>query len=1532
MKALGDFIGGQFLQPTGDRLVSVNPARDGEPVFETYWTVDRVADAVAAAQQAQPEWSAKTLDERFEILCRFRDALAERVDTIADAIVLENGKIRSEALAEARSLASRFDGTLQHVRRDLVDGPVAGHPHEVQRFLPHGVVGVVGPYNFPLHLCNVHVAPALLLGNTVVMKPTSITPLCGQRYAEAAHAAGLPEGIFNLVQGRGAIGSALVGHSDVRALCFTGSYPTGLRIMTQALDRPELLLALEMGGKNAAVVLDDADVRQAAHEIVIGGYLSSGQRCTCTERVFVHRSLWNQLIPILQELVSSLRVGDPDDPSSFAGPLTTAGARESFETCIEAALAGGAEPLVPGGRLPGGYYAKPSLHALPDGKSAIEGYTDTELFGPDLSIQVFDDDDEAIALVNQSVYGLANSVFTRSRARYERFLLGTRAGILNWNRTTNKASPRLPFGGVGMSGNFRPAGSYAPRNVVIPVAIQENDFGVIEPHPMLAAALPGPDLDGLAQRHAEEEAQETKQNLLDTPRPMGVRLPEQGHLPLSEHYRSRLYAGERMAREKKPGVFDHLRSVGPWMVSVDEEPLAVLDGMSQTATQVAGFAPDAVVRGYFDGAFGDSLVRSPDSSWGSHGAIEAYADTLRAKMPELPHVSFTNSGAEANEKALALCRLHATRPEANRILAFQGSFHGRTLLALHATWNPKKRGPFEIPGYEVAFAPFPARSDDRTQEPSAPNGYLEAAAAGDIARLLSLPEVTSDALLAQEVEALQVADEHLQSGDIFVCMVEPMQSEGGDRYATARFYQALRLLTRHHQVSLIMDEVQTGYGLGGAFSWASDFGLVDKDGNPDVPDAMVWAKRAQVGVCTSRFPDPEPTSVQLASLVRGRIHAEILDDTDTAKKIQALVEPRLKDMATRYPQLVGDPRGQGFAFAFDLPSPDHMKAYLGQRFWRGAVVFGAGTRTVRYRLSNAYTEREIDKLFTMIRRSLSWLDANPGKQPPGWEDAVDSSRKDPGPYTIRTASSDEVDTLVPAIMALEERVFEPSRRDTAETLRKGFEDANGVAVVAESSDDGRLLGYALGAPLERFDHVEGPAEDPNLGQDNTMYSIAISVDPDMHGSGLGRALKGAQLRAARAVKGPNGPRYHYSTGRNRQGLAAAMTNVNRAYGAYVVKQLANQYENEGGEAIYYRIPLRAYAPPITDEPPAINLSDGISQPLATPPQSLLEAQSAGLLYGPAVSKVTICNYVTPAIVRAVEWVSALTPNHPHLYLTSSRDETFDKCLRVLRWNRKDAVVAVGLEGGYVGHTTGAARSFSDPSVHRQGPAHFDWPRLPHPAEVGSEATIAAFEELVQREGADRLLGLILEPLQERTGRCIPADFWLLLERFRATHNLPVVFVETASANYRTGAGPFAASSIPFVPDMITWWCGGHLGLIHVRAPLFVSTPLTMVSTWDGDELSLIRTHHTLRALRSYDHQASIERLNHALEPLREKGLKVEGQGLYRVVDLGTSATDIQTALAQESMQLRLFSHGPAVFAPSFDFSDAAAARLREILG
>jgi 4-aminobutyrate aminotransferase-like enzyme len=302
------------------------------------------------------------------------------------------------------------------------------------------------------------------------------------------------------------------------------------------------------------------------------------------------------------------------------------------------------------------------------------------------------------------------------------------------------------------------------------------------------------------------------------------------------------------------------------------------------------------------------------------------------------------------------------------------------------------------------------------------------------------------------------------------------------------------------------------------------------------------------------------------------------------------------------------------------------------------------------------------------------------------------------------------------------------------------------------------------------------------------------------------------------------------------------------------------------------------------------------------------------------------NYVTPATVRALEWLGALVPELPHLYLTSSRDESVDKALRLMRCTRKTASVAIGLAGGYYGHTVATTRSLSDPETHQGGPGHFAWPRVPHPAKAGTAATIAALRAEVDRAGRANVLAFVYELVQERTGWVLPPDFFAALAKLRVELDLPLIAIETTTHTYRSGAGAFLSTTTEAIPDVLAWWGGGQTGYLHTSAKWFIGSPLTLVSTWDGDELSLVRQHHQLRAARHLDIAGPSALLDRALAKVQSSGL-----GAYRVIDAGSNARSLADSLAHHGIRVRPFPGNRLGIIPALDQIEAAAKALQASL-
>jgi len=458
-----------------------------------------VDEAVAAARAALPGWRALGMEGRVAALRAYQKIASSRVDEVAALICRETGKALWDCKAEAGLLGGKVDITLEqpeagpHAALARVTGfdlPIAESRIGRTRFRPHGVMAVLGPFNFPAHLANGHIVPALLLGNTIVFKPSDKTPAVGQLVAamfhEALQSVGAPAGVINLVQGGADIAKAIVAHEHTDGILFTGSWAVGRRILEANLDRPGRIVALELGGNNPAIVMDDADLKQAAIECCRSAFVTTGQRCTCTRRVIVHRGIAERFIPALIKAAGSLVIGDPMEgvagQPAFMGPIIRAEARDAvLKFQHEASTKGGGRILMeatamehPSGGPSGGHYITPGILEVPrfslsDDRCKDAG-CDEEVFGPLLRVSIADDFDDALAQANATRYGLAASLFTKNAALAERFLDEANAGCANINTGTAGASGKLPFGGLGLSGNHRPAGSFSVDYCAYPVA------------------------------------------------------------------------------------------------------------------------------------------------------------------------------------------------------------------------------------------------------------------------------------------------------------------------------------------------------------------------------------------------------------------------------------------------------------------------------------------------------------------------------------------------------------------------------------------------------------------------------------------------------------------------------------------------------------------------------------------------------------------------------------------------------------------------------------------------------------------------------------------------------------------------------------------------------------------------------------------------------------------------------------------------------------------------------------------------------
>ncbi|AMH01681.1 succinylglutamate-semialdehyde dehydrogenase [Serratia liquefaciens] len=469
------FINGAWQQGHGAAFSKIDPV-DNQPLWQANAADGSdVAAACEAARAAFPAWARTPFEQREQLVKRFAALLEEHKPSLAAVISRETSKPRWETLTEVQAMIGKVAISLQaYQARTGVSQTAMADGASVLRHRPHGVLAVFGPYNFPGHLPNGHIVPALLAGNTVVFKPSELTPQTAEETLKLWQQAGLPDGVLNLVQGGRETGEALAASADIDGLLFTGSAGTGYHLHRQLAGQPEKILALEMGGNNA-LIIDQIEDRDATVNLAIqSAFISAGQRCTCSRRILVKRgSEGDAFIERLVQVASALRVGRWDaEPQPFMGGVISSAAAEKMLAAQHHLLALGGKALLTMQRLESGSaLLSPGIIDV----TGVRDVPDEEYFGPLTTIIRYNDFDEALRIANQTRYGLSVGLVSPQREQFDHLLLEARAGIVNWNKPLTGASSAAPFGGVGASGNHRPSAYYAADYCAWPMASLESE-------------------------------------------------------------------------------------------------------------------------------------------------------------------------------------------------------------------------------------------------------------------------------------------------------------------------------------------------------------------------------------------------------------------------------------------------------------------------------------------------------------------------------------------------------------------------------------------------------------------------------------------------------------------------------------------------------------------------------------------------------------------------------------------------------------------------------------------------------------------------------------------------------------------------------------------------------------------------------------------------------------------------------------------------------------------------------------------------
>lgn len=483
------FIGGQWVEGEGEKVVSTCPV-DEAVVWQGNSASDgQVSAAYESARNAFGPWWDRTPEQRIEIAEKFRDIVRENAEELSELIARETGKPLWETKTEAGAVAAKVDLSIDafRTRRDTTSFELNGM-NAVTRYKPHGVCAVLGPFNFPAHLPNGHIVPALITGNTIVFKPSEVTPAVGAWMVKNWQEAGLPDGVLNLVHGSRPVGEAIAGHTELDGLFFTGSSNAGKALHQAFAPYPQKILALEMGGNNPLIVHEAGDLKAAAYLTILSGFMTAGQRCTCARRlILVDNKESEKFVETLVEMMKGVSFGFyNDDPQPFMGTVISQPmgrrmlnaqeelVKEGGKSIVEMKLARDCDALV-----------SPGLIDVTE----VSSRSDEELFGPLLNLIRVKDFDAAIAEANNTAYGLSAGLLSSNEECYKQFIHQIRAGIVNWNRQTTGASGKLPFGGSGLSGNHRPSAYFAVDYCSFPVASLESSILELPEKPLTGISL-----------------------------------------------------------------------------------------------------------------------------------------------------------------------------------------------------------------------------------------------------------------------------------------------------------------------------------------------------------------------------------------------------------------------------------------------------------------------------------------------------------------------------------------------------------------------------------------------------------------------------------------------------------------------------------------------------------------------------------------------------------------------------------------------------------------------------------------------------------------------------------------------------------------------------------------------------------------------------------------------------------------------------------------------------------------------------------
>lgn len=941
--------------------------------------------------------------------------------------------------------------------------------------------------------------------------------------------------------------------------------------------------------------------------------------------------------------------------------------------------------------------------------------------------------------------------------------------------------------------------------------------------------------------------------------------------------------------EKKPLLIDFQKSNGPYLVSIDEEGgrRSIFDGASQIGTLALGL--NAKAKNSFAFRYELESYSKPATATDDEYVAHKHQIARQFNDTALKNIYYVNSGAEAIEASIKLVQMQ--KPGRKKLLAFEGSFHGRSLLSLTTTYNPAKREPFEIEKNICTFLPY-AKNKNPDVEPEIHQGWIQLWAKAHeegFHEQLESWKSQDDELMQHEISSLLALREELQKDEALCLLLEPMQGEGGDRFGSRRYYQAIRLLTRAYDVALIIDEVQMGYGLGGAFFWHQIFDFVAADGKADWPDIVTTAKKAQLGVLITHYEMGHKEYLTKASMYRGYLQGVAIQNKADIKHVHETVTQYLKTFQECIgAEIVQDPRNLAYTFAFDLPTSEIALYMIGVRFKHGALFYPAGERTLRFRLLCETSEEDVAKFFWSLWqcfesaqvdgilkvelnrekffsalpmvKQFSESAADPLAFQSIWKEVdypesqstfaaftgeqwnalfkqlvnrypeivysesslvdIEKVRKagveklwtewQAGKhsflesmwigsrafgYEVRRLKQKDFANWAEEIDRLEAQAYERERRDPSEKFIEHAEPKESISLVYTQGE--KLLGLCTASPITLHQHLKMVDSDPLRSDASVLYASDLTVDKSIHAKGLGSRLKIEQLIEAFKQQTP------YIRGRNRYPEASAMLQLNLKFGGMVINENHNDY---GGEAtalyISHALPSKA----VTEEPK----------------EALLPVVK---------NKISLGNFVSQQYVNNLLFAKDFFPeNLRHFYLASGLSEAIDKTVKSIFQFRKNAKIAVSVQGDLFTETTAAGRSLGG-----EGVKYFDWPVV----DFHKDPSLFVEECKTKLEyfEAEEIIAFYLEPHSMIN---VKSKEWMTeVVGFFRRKGIPVVWnVTDWSQPVNLAKDIWTRFDKDSLPDAVVWQPVVQTAFVALAKDIYYDKPLGMISTWEGDENSL----------------------------------------------------------------------------------------------